>query len=68
MHVIQCLILISSALALVACSKAPAPENPHPAAKDANIVNLEQGWSAAVQQRAWFGSFGSRLAPTAWRR
>jgi hypothetical protein len=29
-------------------------------------INLEQGWSAEVQQRAWFTSFGSRLIPTAW--
>jgi hypothetical protein len=29
-------------------------------------INLEQGWSTEVQQRAWFTSFGSRLIPTAW--
>src|SRR5579862_984438 len=29
-------------------------------------VNLEQGWSREVQERAWFTSFGSRLIPTAW--
>jgi len=29
-------------------------------------VNLEQGWSRDVQERAWFSSFGSRLLPTAW--
>jgi len=29
-------------------------------------INLEQGWDAATQQRAWFAPFGSRLIPTAW--
>ena len=29
-------------------------------------INLEQGWSREVQERAWFTSFGSRLMPTAW--
>jgi len=29
-------------------------------------INLEQGWSRDVQERAWFSSFGSRLLPTAW--
>jgi hypothetical protein len=29
-------------------------------------INLEQGWSREVQDRAWFSSFGSRLIPTGW--
>ena len=66
MHAMKRLFLIPCALALAACNKPPTPENPDPAAKDANIVNLEQGWSREVQQRAWFGSFGSHLVPTAW--
>ena len=66
MHAMKRLFLIPCALALAACNTPPTPENPDPAAKDANIVNLEQGWSREVQQRAWFGSFGSHLVPTAW--
>ncbi|MEL7451234.1 MAG: di-heme-cytochrome C peroxidase, partial [Pseudomonadota bacterium] len=31
-----------------------------------DVVNLEQGWSAEVQDQAWFRSFGSRLMPHAW--
>lgn len=57
------------ALALVGC----APQQPPIANGDAvaggdGAINLEQGWSLDVQERAWFSSFGSRLIPTDWLR
>ncbi|MEO1576951.1 MAG: di-heme-cytochrome C peroxidase, partial [Pseudomonadota bacterium] len=30
------------------------------------VINLEQGWSAEVQDEAWFLTFGSRLMPYSW--
>jgi len=59
--------LAAAIAALLACS-APEPpiENGTAVAGGGGAINLEQGWSAAVQQRAWFTSFGSRLIPTAW--
>ena len=52
---------------LVACS---APEQPVANGEAVwggkGAINLEQGWSREVQDRAWFSSFGSRLIPTAW--
>lgn len=51
---------------LAGCNKAPPIENGAPVDGGGGAVNLEQGWSRDVQQRAWFSSFGSRLIPTAW--
>src|SRR5436309_5867377 len=51
---------------LVACGK-PAPIGNGAQVDGGNgAINLEQGWSREVQQRAWFSSFGSRLIPTDW--
>jgi mono/diheme cytochrome c family protein len=59
--------LATATAVLVACS------TPQPLITDGEAVvggngavNLEQGWSRDVQERAWFSSFGSRLLPTAW--
>jgi hypothetical protein len=59
---------LSSAVALLGCS---GPQQPSMTDGEATpggqgAVNLEQGWSRGVQDRAWFSSFGSRLIPTAW--
>ena len=52
---------------LAACSPTGKPiANDQAVAGGEGTINLEQGWSAAVQQRAWFTSFGSRLIPTTW--
>ncbi|HEU4663592.1 MAG TPA: di-heme-cytochrome C peroxidase [Dokdonella sp.] len=50
---------------LAACDGAPVANGDAVDGGD-GAINLEQGWSRAVQERAWFSSFGSRLIPTAW--
>lgn len=68
MRMIRSLLLATATgIPLVACSPSGKP-----IADDAVVeggtgtINLAQGWSAEVQQRAWFTSFGSRLIPTRW--
>lgn len=62
----------ATALALCCALAAGCSPPPEPIADGAAVpggkgaINLEQGWSAEVQERAWFTSFGSRLIPTAW--
>ncbi|SFN36976.1 di-heme-cytochrome C peroxidase [Dokdonella immobilis] len=54
-------------LCAAACSPSDKPmPNGAAVAGGEGAINLEQGWSAEVQQRAWFTSFGSRLIPTRW--
>jgi hypothetical protein len=54
-------------LCLAACGPSDKPVVTGAAVEGGEgAINLEQGWSAEVQQRAWFTSFGSRLIPTAW--
>ncbi|MEM9056859.1 MAG: di-heme-cytochrome C peroxidase, partial [Pseudomonadota bacterium] len=54
--------------ALVACGgdDAPAIATGEAVPGAADVVNLEQGWSAEVQDALWFASFGSELMPYAW--
>ncbi|MBL0163588.1 MAG: hypothetical protein IPP82_08100 [Xanthomonadales bacterium] len=68
MRLIRSLLLATAiGVPLAACSPPGKP-----IANDAVVdggegtINLEQGWSAEIQQRAWFTSFGSRLIPTTW--
>ena len=57
----------SCALVLLGCSSQQPPiANGEAVAGGAGAINLEQGWSREVQERAWFMSFGSRLIPTDW--
>ena len=68
MKMIRSLLLAATIGApLAACTPSGKPI-PNDSVVDAGkgSTNLEQGWSASVQQRAWFTSFGSRLIPTAW--
>lgn len=62
-------VSMAAALLLAACSRNQPPiANDQAVAGGEGAINLEQGWSPEVQQRAWFSSFGSRLIPTAWLR
>ena len=58
------------AVAMVALAACSTPEKPIANGEGVwggnGAINLEQGWSGEVQDRAWFSSFGSRLIPTAW--
>jgi len=54
------------ALSLAACQRASTPIEDGDAVAGADAINLEQGWSRAVQDRAWFAPFGSQLLPYAW--
>jgi hypothetical protein len=52
---------------LAGCTPADPPiDNGGAVPGGQGAINLEQGWNPAMQQRAWFGSFGSRLIPTDW--
>ncbi|MGA9333996.1 MAG: di-heme-cytochrome C peroxidase [Rudaea sp.] len=63
------LALVTAIAALAACGRTEKPiANGRPVAGGQGAINLEQGWSPQVQDRAWFMSFGSRLIPTAWLR
>lgn len=68
MRIIGRLSILSLVVLLAAsCSKPEPPiADGDPVPAGGGAINLEQGWSGEVQQRAWFGSFGSRLIPTAW--
>lgn len=67
MRMIRSSIATALSALLIACSPAEKPiESGTRVAGGHGAINLEQGWSAEVQQRAWFTSFGSRLIPTAW--
>jgi hypothetical protein len=67
MHKACLLILGMVAAFLAACGPAQKPiANDAAVVGGEGAVNLEQGWSREVQERAWFSSFGSRLIPTAW--
>ncbi|MEO7432073.1 MAG: di-heme-cytochrome C peroxidase [Dokdonella sp.] len=65
-------IIPAAIVVAVALGSCRSPEKP--IANDAAVrdgdgaINLAQGWSREVQERAWFSSFGSRLVPTAWLR
>jgi hypothetical protein len=62
-------VLAVTTAVLVACSAPQQPiANGEAVWGGKGAVNLEQGWSREVQDRAWFSSFGSRLIPTAWLR
>jgi len=55
------------ALLAAACGQQGRPiADGDPVAGGGGAINLQQGWSVEVQDRAWFDSFGSRLIPTAW--
>jgi hypothetical protein len=58
--------MVFAGLCLASCGKAPPIPNGADVAGGDGAINLEQGWDAATQQRAWFAAFGSRLIPTAW--
>ena len=59
--------MMFAVLGLAACGKAPPPIADGAAVAGGDgAINLEQGWDATTQQRAWFAPFGSRLIPTAW--
>lgn len=61
--------LTAIAIALAACGRKQPPIADYQAVAGGDgAINLEQGWSPEVQQRAWFTSFGSRLLPSAWLR
>lgn len=61
--------LLALTAALAACGPTDEPMATGQAvAGGEGAINLEQGWSRQVQDRAWFTSFGSRLIPTAWLR
>lgn len=63
----QLLALGMTAAALAACGQPDkVVGNGAVVAGGEGAINLEQGWSRQVQDRAWFTSFGSRLIPTAW--
>ncbi len=67
MKIIRLLMTSSIGVVLAACAPSDKPiESDSDVAAGEGSINLEQGWSAEVQQRAWFTSFGSRLIPTAW--
>ena len=54
-------------LLIAACGPQGRPiADGDPVAGGGGAINLEQGWTAEVQDRAWFNSFGSRLIPTPW--
>src|SRR5215469_14251208 len=56
-------------IVLAACGRSQPPiANDQAVAGGEGSINLEQGWSPDVQQRASFTSFGSRLIPSAWLR
>src|SRR6185369_5739193 len=61
---------LAVAVAMVALAACSTPEKPIANGEGGwggnGAINLEQGWSREVQDRAWFSSFGSRLIPTAW--
>ncbi|MDR3387856.1 MAG: di-heme-cytochrome C peroxidase [Rudaea sp.] len=61
------LLALASAAFLAACGPPGKPIADGTAvAGGEGAINLEQGWSSQVQDRAWFTSFGSRLVPSAW--
>lgn len=63
------LLALAATTALAACGPADNPiANGQAIAGGEGAINLQQGWSREVQDRAWFTSFGSRLMPTAWLR
>ncbi len=63
------LLVLSAAALLAACGPSEKPiASGQTVAGGEGAINLEQGWSREVQERAWFTSFGSRLIPTAWLR
>lgn len=67
MGFMRCAFLVGLAVLLSACNRqAPAPSDNEGASSKTGVVLLDQGWNDEVRQRAWFTSFGSRLAPTAW--
>jgi hypothetical protein len=67
MRIRQCLAVVLLIAPIAACGPTEKPIASGAAvAGGEGTINLEQGWSAGVQQRAWFTSFGSRLIPTAW--
>ena len=61
--------MVIAVLCVAGCNKTPPGppiDNGAAVAGGDGAINLEQGWDAATQQRAWFAPFGSRLIPTAW--
>ena len=69
MRNLRLLGLCAVVIVLAACGRSQPPiANDRAVAGGEGSINLEQGWSPDVQQRAWFTSFGSRLIPSAWLR
>src|SRR4051812_26016015 len=66
MRIRHVLAATAAAVFLGACGKGPPIDNGASVDGGNGAINLAQGWSPEVQQRAWFSSFGSRLIPTAW--
>jgi len=66
MRIRHVLAATAAAAFLGACGKGPPIDNGASVDGGNGAINLAQGWSPQVQQRAWFSSFGSRLIPTAW--
>ncbi len=63
----QSIKIVTLILLLAGCTKSEpvidtGTEVPH----GLGAINLEQGWSADVQEKSWFTSFGSRLVPYSW--
>jgi len=58
---------VIAVVAFAGCGQQQPPiTNGEEVSGGAGAINLEQGWSREVQDRAWFSSFGSRLVPTTW--
>ena len=67
MRIWRTLMLAAVAAMLAACGRSEPPiEDGALVDGGSGAINLQQGWSAQAQQRAWFSSFGSRLIPTDW--
>ena len=66
MRIRHLLTATAAAAFLAACGKQAPIDNGALVDGGNGAINLEQGWSRDVQQRAWFSSFGSRLIPSDW--
>jgi mono/diheme cytochrome c family protein len=56
-----------SLLFITSCEKNETPiTSGDPVEGAPSVINLEQGWTADIQNRAWYASFGSRIIPYDW--
>ncbi|MEM7083908.1 MAG: di-heme-cytochrome C peroxidase [Pseudomonadota bacterium] len=63
----QRLLMLVATLCLAACSRSdPVVVSGDPVPQGMGAINLEQGWSASIQEKSWFTTFGSRLMPYEW--